>query len=326
MTKRFSQLLILLTFLSVSCIVDSDLPFPKGESQFVLNGILNPDSIIKVNLTKTRSLALQTPFEVVENAFIKLYEDGTLIDTLAYKSSGDYFSDLKPLEGGHYKIEVSGPDIENSIEGEDTVPARPEYAACFRQTKDPAFTSEYDVTVDIQFLKLNVAQFQPWIEFISNDYKYDFNGNDTSKLLNEKFFIINTNSPHLDDFNGAFDNFSGYYDYHFYLRISDSFANTKDLSVDVFGGRTTQSSRLFRYEVITNLIKDQSLILNVINCSPNYDKYLKSTLQDFLNSEFVGVSTLFSGPVKIHSNIKNGVGIFGSYSTRAVQVNKFECE
>jgi Domain of unknown function (DUF4249) len=98
--------------------------------------------------------------------------------------------------------------------------------------------------------------------------------------------------------------------------------------VDVLGGIGTgnQSSRLFRYDVITKPFKDQALISTVYNCSPAYDSYLKSTMIDFLNNELLGTPIPFSGPVKIFSNIKNGTGIFAAYSSKSIRVDRFKCD
>lgn len=196
---------------------------------------------------------------------------------------------------------------------------------CFEKTKNQRFSIEFDVTVRLELLNLDGNQFHPWIEFISHDYKFDYRGEDTTTLVIQKFSIINSVSPFLDDFNSTFDNYSGYNDYNYYLRLSDIFSNAASVQIDVLGGRASQSSRLFRYDVITNLFKEQMLILNVYNCSPSYDKYLKSTMQDFLNNEFLGTPLPFSGPVRIFSNIINGVGIFAAYSPKSTQVGNIKC-
>jgi hypothetical protein len=321
MNSRVYFILPFYSLLLLSCVVDSDLPLPKTKPVFVVNGILNPDSVIKVNLSKTKNLIEQGKFELVQNALIKLYENDLLIDTLNEVSNGDYVSAHTPVESSRYKIVITGPDIEEAIEAEDVVPSRPSYSACFKRTVDIQFTNTFDVTVAINSLKTGSYQSFPWIEFISHDYK----GTDTSKLLIQKFYIINSNSTYLDNFNSTFDNYTGYNDYKFYARVKESFINDPNTQVNILGGVTTQTSRLFQYERITNLTKDQKLILNVLNCSSSYDRYLKSTLENFLNTEFLGISSLFSGPVKIYSNVKNGTGIFAAYSPRSIQVDKFKC-
>ncbi len=310
-----------------SCIVDSDLPLPEGEPQIVVNSILNPDSLIKVQLTRTRPLEDSQPFEVIENATIKLFENGVIIDTLFYEDNGNYLSNRKPKETYTYKILISGPDIKLDIEAEDTVPVRPEFSVCFGKTISQKALTLYDVTVYVELYNLNENQFHPWVEFISQDYNYDYRGNDTTKLVTTKFSYIDSNSPSLDDFNATFDNFNGFSEYAFYLRLSDAFGNSPLVNIEVIGGIgiNNQSSRLFRYDVLSNLIKEQALSVNVYNCSPAYDKYLKSTMQDFVNNEFLGTPLPFSGPVKIFSNVKNGAGIIASYSAKSQRVDKFKC-
>jgi|GEM_PF-5451802 len=311
--------------LLIRCIVDSDLPFPSGESQIVVNGMLNPDSLIRINLSRTKVLGVSETFTNIENGLIKLFENGMLIDTLTYEGDGNYFSLYKSKAEHHYKIIISGESIEKEIEAEDLVPPIPNYNVCFSQTDDNRSIKEYDVTVHLELNDLNKEKFIPWVEFISQDYKYNFNGLDTSRLITQKFFLINTNASTLDTYNSVFDNYTGYFDFYFYMRVSDSFANSQKLKMDIIGGRTNQTSRLFQYEVLSNPIKDQSLLVNVINCSVSYDRYLKSTMTNFLNTEFINGSTLFSGPVKIYSNIKNGVGIFAAYSPQAKRVNEYQC-
>ena len=216
MNLRFTVVLAFASIFPFSCVVDSDLPTPVGEPQVVVNGILNPDSLIKVTLSRTLPLDSDGSFGVIENAMIRLFENDILIDTLKHKTNGCYFSAFKPKETYRYKITVSGSDVQADIEAEDTVPIRPQYSVCFKKTESNRFTTEFDATVHLEFLDLKSDKFHPWVEFISYDYNYDYRGNDTTMLILQKFYVVNSNSPYLDNFNSTFDSYSGYSDYKFY--------------------------------------------------------------------------------------------------------------
>ena len=116
--------LIILTLVFVSCESVIDLPIEEPESQYVVNSILNPDSVVKVYISKSVSLTDSALFPGVNDAKVVLYENNTVIDTLKQYPGAEYRSMYKPNPLMKYSAEVFTSD-NAVIRALDSVPAMP---------------------------------------------------------------------------------------------------------------------------------------------------------------------------------------------------------
>jgi hypothetical protein len=104
---------IILVILLVSCI--KEIPLSEANiDAIVINSIISPDSVVKVNLTKVRGFSESTP--VVSDATVNLFENDSLIRTLNYSSNGWYVSNFFPDEGQKYSVEIISNQKELSAE------------------------------------------------------------------------------------------------------------------------------------------------------------------------------------------------------------------
>ena len=140
------------------------------------------------------------------------------------------------------------------------------------------------------------------------------------------FFLV-SKEGFIDRFNGSYDNLEGAYAYDYFLRFDDlSFQN-----------KTRTLETAFSYGPFCNGVKslddfkadDEAIFVNLINASPHFDPYLKSSLLYFRN---IGYGDLAGEPdafaikpfvetVLIYSNIQNGIGIFAAYNSTRVFIN-----
>ena len=108
MTEILKKALLFITiaFAMLSCEkIVSDFHIKEHPGKLVLNGILNPDSILIVNLSRNMSIeeqAIAPPF--VKNADIKLYENDQYAGSFDYLSDGYYTINMHPGENQVYQI------------------------------------------------------------------------------------------------------------------------------------------------------------------------------------------------------------------------------
>ncbi|HOT15914.1 MAG TPA: DUF4249 family protein [Bacteroidales bacterium] len=117
--------LIILTLVFVSCESVIDLPIEEPGSQYVVNSILNPDSVVRVYISKSVSLTDSAYFPDVNDATVILYENNTTIDTLKHHPGGEYRSLYKPKPLMQYSAKVFTSD-NVTLQALDSVPSLPE--------------------------------------------------------------------------------------------------------------------------------------------------------------------------------------------------------
>lgn len=111
---------ILATFL-FSCSKEIDFKNSNIENKLVLNGLICPDSLISVHLSRTNSI-LSDEILVIENATVSLFCNGKYIETLPYVKNGIYKSKtVFPQPDSVYTITAKAEGYP-AISATDTVP------------------------------------------------------------------------------------------------------------------------------------------------------------------------------------------------------------
>ena len=292
-----------ITISLLACTKEIDLEFPIAESQIVVNGIINPDSIIKINLTKTLPLATTSDFPIIENAIVIIKENGILIDTLTYQNKGNYILDYNPKIGNTYRLEVQTPGYE-SVFAEDIIPGKPKFDACHHRGR-------YSINIH------ELSNINYWISVQKKDYAEGENFSyDSTKVSLTTPFYLSSNCIPCDDFNAIQDD--GFNEYFTYIRLNDG--RTQHYPINISIEKTS-----FVQPNLRKADSNQTAYINITNASENYDKYLKSSMIDFMNNDFNDVGA-FTKPVTIFSNIENGTGIFGAYSNTRIDIKPFPCD
>ena len=128
MNNLFSILIISSIISFISCTKDADVKLPAVEPKLVISSFISPqDSIVKVEVTMSQPLYNNSnagQFSAVSNATVQI-NDGTITQTLAYDSTGNYYfvnTSLFPITVGTiYYLTVLTPDGKN-INASTTVP------------------------------------------------------------------------------------------------------------------------------------------------------------------------------------------------------------
>ena len=259
------------------CRKEVELSF-NHQPKLCFNCILNPDSVIKADLSLSQAIGVAENFVPVTGAKIELYENNQFYGVLNDNGYGNYSNNYHPQYGAEYKIRIQKDDYPTS-EATTKVPDKTkiEYTTILMDTTEQL----YKKTVKIYDPK---GKNQYWF------YAYSIYGNQkysgaTSNMY-ESFF---------DDFNKKQETESKYgFIYLYMVRFSDELCDGKVMQVN-YWPRTLST-------MYTNFDK-------YMEVDTHYDKYLKTSVQALmLKNEQIPMSE----PLQIYSNVSNGYGIFGS--------------
>ena len=110
-----------IAFVLAGCIdqISTDLPNPL--KILVVNAILTPDSLFRVQVSRVTS-ATDASSRLLASAQVSLFASGGTAEVLRSQGNGLYYSSTKPTSGTPYTLQVAVPDYP-SVSATDTVPA-----------------------------------------------------------------------------------------------------------------------------------------------------------------------------------------------------------
>lgn len=323
--KLYITLLSAISLFVLSC--RNEIEFNGNETQplLVVNCFCTPDSIIKVHVSKSKFfLQDDSSFEFVNDATVNLWINDVKTEKLVSTGNGYYTATYKPKTGDRIKItaqnnqfsEVSGEtDIYQSIPilSVDTA------SKMLESTPLTYYNNKPDGTYTIDTIGYT----------INRQLNYKVNFSDPANTKNYYRLVVTIRNYFLGGF---------YYDSPFYFNSDDLvFGNNSESSIfeggnysyynefsdDLFNGKnyglmfyTNQYENVYykdinqpksqKYDEFTPIKSE--LLIDIQNISNSYYFYIKSRVASSSVVEF------FSEPVQIHSNVKGGIGIIGSYT------------
>ena len=327
---RLAIFLCLLIHLS-SCNKESDLPFPTTGRQVVLNGILDPDSTIRVTLTETIPLDEAPNFPVITDASVVLYEDDRIVDTLMFQKN-KYILDYYPQAGKEYRIEAQVPTY-GVVRASDLIPSPPIFNVCYQQDTNDQYMFA-DAIINISIYNPEQEAHSYWVDITSIEYDYRVCEEIEDSLVCDNgspvFFRPKTEgyesySTLPDPFNSYINNIAGgVRAYDEYIRINSEAATSKIIELDI--ASPTGYNYLATYRSLHDSL---SYSLNVINASEAYDRYLKSSITYYLAFDYGNPDdqrpNSFAEPIEIYSNVENGTGIFAAYNSTSLEIGDYPC-
>jgi len=267
-----------------SCIQDVNVNFNDKDQTYVLNGILRASQdTVTVWLTKSRPLASDTAFEVVENAQITLLENDQKVGDFTRSDSSAYLLNYHPQALKTYRVEAR---IGNRLVwAETTVPSTP--VANIQVAK-----SGY-----VYFYQIQLSD--PADE--TNYYWVSASGYEGSREAPTKNITCSVFSSfvYADDFNQSNADIGIYgLEYEYYMRFSDHEIQGKTVDVNFEPACIGYPKTVF-----------------ILSADSNLDKYMKSSLLQKQREDFSGEMPVAYSPFPIYSNIHGGTGIFGSVNS-----------
>jgi len=300
--KKYFYIVFLLIFL-ISCSEVIDIKVDEKEKKIVLNSIITPDSLIKVHLTKSIGvLEADSNVKFIENAQIQLFENDNFIENLTYDKNGYYNSKTFPKIGNIYTLKATNNELQD-IETKTTIPTNVAIKNITYKIDSIAYpTQMYDVETNtfydtimytIDKFKVNVT-FDDAVDtknyyylcFANKNPIYDYL---TDSIIGERYFFTYYSLINSDNYTYFYmDGLNGY-------MVSDNFFNGKQFTInaDLMGwGGYLPTLYIFLISISEDFY----------NYAISNDKYREASYNPLAE------------PVNVFSNIKNGFGIFTSYS------------
>lgn len=292
--KFFYTALIIVIAFAGACRKEIENPkLPSQEPVLVVNSVIDAGQLISVEITKSRSSLSGKPYPTVSNATCKLYENGIYKEQLSFSSDSVYTSGLTAKAGNSYKIEVTA---DKHAEAATTVPLPVQVNDLYMNDSSQSYGNNYYCPTGF-YLSFNddpgKANF-----YMLNAYrvKVDSTGNSLIQQLTIGLKEVDDNTDADISFIGG-TNLNSYYGSGYLF--SDKLINGKkfEQSVELYGqcyGEGKQGDSLAFY-------------VELIGVSEELYKY-KTTADMQLYAE----DGFFSEPVRVYSNVSNGLGIVGS--------------
>ncbi len=285
------SILSVLIFSSCTKILDDELP--QSEPKLVINAAINPDSVFNLNLSKTvhvfeNESSNNLPF--VFGATTRIYEDGQFLFNLEESENGYYSKPgFYPNLNSTYKVEVEKAGY-NPVHAETYIP-------------NPIAINSIDT-----LLVFNNEGYYSWVE-LQCILKYnDPPGVDNYYRLDCYYILVDEQGQEFM--------------YRQYVSVdeSDEYLFDKSYEYLLWNDLLSDGNEVnIRFNIYPDYyIPDSSNITYLImlhSVSEDFYKYDKSRSLYF---ETGGSDNPFSEPVIIYSNIVNGFGVFGGYSSDTV--------
>ena len=302
---RILSILSILAIFLFSCSKEIDFKNSNIENKLVLNGLICPDSLISVHLSRTNTI-LSDEILVIENAIVSLYCNGKYIETLSYFKNGKYKSKtVFPQPDSVYTITAEAEGCP-AISATDTVP---------RSTRIIFGTHSSGNTYD---------------EYGDPHHDYEITISDPPEKNFYELFFIYQNSPNI--FNDNFYiNFQVYpviadpvlrsdseLDYWVFTYVfTDNFFNgTNYLMKNKFLAAAVGGE--FANQFVPTDFEDKYAILRTTSLA--YYNYRKSWIRHSNNQQIGNrieeplFMTLIGDPTPMYSNVVGGYGIFAAYN------------
>ncbi|MBE9468027.1 MAG: DUF4249 domain-containing protein [Bacteroidetes bacterium] len=299
--------IFIITFISlvISCTNEINIDLPDINPKPVINCIFTPDSLFKLNISKTKKIT-DTNIYYINDAEVNLYSNNKLLGKFNNFSNGDYVLPLNSEENTDYEIRVSIPNYK-TITADSNIPAKIKIlnATCAFKRMDEYGDCLYEINIEFNDPADAVNYYELLLFF--NHYETI---NSISNIDNMDIFNFIVNDPILIS-EGDLD----YEPSTFFF--SDNLFNGKTAKIKLgyYGGYDPH----YMDGQLVQEIKHLYVILRSVSKSYyNYRKYwTRHSYNQNTNEHFDDPETLlfFGESLPMYTNIKNGYGIFAGYSS-----------
>lgn len=306
--------LIISLVLFASCEKDVEFKGEMTKSVLVVNSFVSPDSVVSANVSESKFfLEEESTITGIENATVSVYVNGTFKEKMIHLDKGNYTGTYIPTIGEIIKLVVTVP-TKTEVSCEDKVLTRPEIVSV-----DTTVTSSTGGYLLDYHTKINSNDTQVYDTIgKSRNYDCEFKIKMKDKGSEKNYYRLAVVRK------STFEGESGYEFAHITDNIdpqaysSDPLQTEDDsnpfcvFSDDIINGKEYTLKFKLSQNVITfyNRPKEtkQELIIALQQISKDYYLYLRTRAA-------ANEDDVFSEPVQIHCNVKNGLGVFGSYSS-----------
>ncbi|MFV0390462.1 MAG: DUF4249 domain-containing protein [Paludibacteraceae bacterium] len=340
---------LLTGFMLLSCEKTIDFKEEITDPLLVVSSFITPDSTIKAHVSLSKFFLYDddnyyNSFKSVDNAEFSFSVNGIEKGKLIALGNGYYQSNYKPAVGEQIKIDVKSNGY-TTVFSTAEIPGKPsiiqvdtttsiekyyDYYTVYDQENNLTYDTVGETTRKKIYFKIKFkdnGEQKDYYRFVvlkrSYSTKQPTYGGGTIDV--EEYLLNEVYLTHFDDiiFGNQTNNTNGWFDdssssEYSFDTFSDDFINGKEYNLtfsDYLNRDYTGYDDAYGYSFIDVTRAEYHIYLQSISS----DYYLYSKSYAAANSV---EDNPFTEPVQIHSNIKNGIGIFGSYTSSDVWMIK----
>jgi hypothetical protein len=300
---KYISLALGIVLLATACEKDITVKVPPQSTKLVLNGIINMGNPFRVSVGKTAGiLDLTTPDSYkVTNALVQLYENGVLKDTLVYNANNDAYrvkNNTLAQTGNTYRIQASVPGF-TTVEALTVAPATIAIQSITRR-QNAKTDANGNVLDEVKITFKDDATAKNFYLFKFRQAN-GFNGN--TVIYTNMYYCLHSSDKDIDRRNNSDPtDFESCLDDEFFMQDKNFNGSTKEVLVFV------EHQALEPYKHPTNN-RVYRPIVELNSITADHYKYRKS-YNAYQDSE----DNPFAEPVLVFGNVKNGYGVFSTYS------------
>ncbi|MBN1117889.1 MAG: DUF4249 domain-containing protein [Bacteroidales bacterium] len=278
----FCCLISLLFILSCEADLKYDLNMNDFKPQLAINCTFTNDSLWRVYVSKSSGILANESWDIVNNAVVTISDSNEIISVLDPNGIGQYTSQHKPQFNQRYNLKITVPGFE-TIEASDFQPEQIQIDGIYFTDSISLEENEYLSQVSISIS--DNGSLTNFYQIIV--YQKDNNNQIVSLMLkSDDLAIENSANYNITGGNSKFKE---------YLVANDQLFNGTIYSFNL---------KFFK------IIPDADVFVEIRSLSANLHEYVLSY------SKFTeNIDDLFAEPLNVYSNINNGLGIFGGYSS-----------
>lgn len=311
-------ILFLMLFLYNACESVLFIELDEAEKLIVVNGAISNNDTLSVQVSRTRHILDNAPVAPLENAEVRLYQGGALVQELVYSGNGTYEAeDFFPLIGDSYTIEIDHPlypSVSASCEIPEVVPIRQldTLSLIIEHDNDDYYGYserylQFDLSFDDPPGEDNYYLVSAEADRSRTEYR------DTTVRMVDSLWYNNQWNYFLKDSTYTLFEIHRYRNFP-NISSSDIVMEASTSHGALFSDQLNDGkSYSFRGQFFSHqLSSSDSTVLNIRlhSISESYYKYLKSRQNHYNTKE-----NYLAVPVIVYSNVEDGAGFFGGYST-----------
>lgn len=291
----------LFSFVCIQCTKEVNIQLPNHQAHLVVNGLFQPDSLLRVSLGKSKPLLDDTPSPSITNARILLYENNPKIDSLV-RHNNEYRSKVVPRPNTNYRLLVY--HQEDTLSSSDHLPNLPLYKNVSYQDSlyfagEGEFFNQLSLTLIDNPEEDNFYELTILIHQEHSQEEAEEQSQTNYNLFESIPYFDENNNDHIIQSEGLLNYYPDT------LLFSDKHFSSSEQEL-----RINFNSYIF-YDNYQN--RSRYVILKLRAVSAHYYQY-KRNLTIHLNNQY---SDLWDGtgePISLYTNVTNGLGIFAGYN------------
>ncbi len=306
MNKILVLSIFVLSVCLFSCEKKLDIDIPDSEKHIVLNGIITNDSLIYVNVTKSKSVLSNEKVKMLDDANVKLFGNDLFIENLTNIGNGVFISSITPEIGVKYKVTADYLNLQ-SVKSEITLKNPEKIISIDTILEIKSYLAEYgddftDYSMKFKIkIKDNVNENNYYfISLMKKEPIYNFDQQPPVIIgYNDTYLYFDTNDPSFKGFINSYS-LNGMFGKVF----SDELFNGSEYIININSSILNQNSYNNDYSSVTPL-----LVVRLLTVNQDIYRYITS-----FNLNQQSEDDPFSQPVQIFSNVEKGLGLFSGYT------------